>query len=335
MFYFQDKLCSPLFIAAYHRYKDIAEIIIANGANVHLVDSSGETPLHKASVKGHLEIASLLIANGAEVDVKAQDGCTPLYLSACSKHKTVSQYLLKCGAVIEEDIAIMLGNTELIKHYFAEGLDDNSQLTKGYAKGESWLNIAVRHQNKYLVELLLNRGAKINKKTGSFKLSPLHIASTRSRGQIDKEICEILIAQGAMIDSQDTNGATPLHWATSVGNKTIAELLISHSANVNALDFSNKTPLFEAARLHQLEIVNLLLLCGAEVNLTDDQGWTPLLRAFQKLNGDEIIKTLVLRGANLNVCNPKGQSPLHLAVAGNNKDLVDYLLAHGAKKGLS
>lgn len=335
MFYSQDKLCSALLLAAYRGYSDIAGILIANGASVHVVDGSGETPLHKASVKGNLEIVSLLVANGAKVDAKAKDGCTPLYLSACSKHETVSQFLLDCGAVIEEDIAIMLGNIELIERYFAQEVDANSKLTKGYAKGESWLNIAVKHKNKDLIELLLDRGAKINKKTGSFKLSPLHIASTGTRGQACPDICEILIAHGAEIDSQDTNGATPLHWAATVGNKMILELLIRYGANVNALDVSNKTPLFEAARLHQLEVVNFLLSCGAEVNLTDNQGWTPLLRAFQKSGGDEIIKALVFHGADVNVLGSRRESPLHLAVAQNNIEIVKFLLEHDATEGLA
>lgn len=334
MFYFQGKLCSALFITAYRGYRDIAEFLIANGASVHVVDSSGETPLHKASMKGHLELVKLLVANGAKVDAKAKDGCTPLYLSVCSKHESVSQYLLDCGAVIEEDIAIMLGNIEPIEHYFAEGVDANSQLTKGYAKGESWLNIAVKHQNKDLIELLLNRGAKINKKTGSFKLSPLHVASTGNRGQARPDICEMLIAHGADISSQDTNGATPLHWAATVGNKTIVEILVSHSANVNALDFSNKTPLFEAARLHHLEIVNFLLSHGAEVNLVDTQGITPLLSACSKARGEEIIKALVLHGADVNIRDSRGFTPLHIAVAQNNKELVEFLLTHGAREGL-
>ena len=331
MSYFKDELNSALFVAAYRGYRDITELLIAHGANVHLVDGSGETPLHKASVKGHLEIASLLIANGAKVDAKAQDGCTPLYLSAYSKHETVSQYLLDCGAATEEDIAIMLGNIELVEHYFLKGADANSQLTKGYAKGESWLNIAVRHQNKNLVEFLLGRGAKINKKTGSFQLSPLHIAAIGSSDQTCKEdICKILIAQGADINSQDKNGTTPLHWAATVGNTKIVELLISHNANVNALDFSHKTPLFEAARLHHVKIVNFLLSCGAEVNLTDDEGQTPLLRGFQKSGGDEIIKALILHGADVNVQGSRQKSPLHLATAQNNLEIVKFLLEHGA-----
>ncbi|NET90538.1 MAG: hypothetical protein F6K45_20995 [Kamptonema sp. SIO1D9] len=333
MFYFKEKPSSALFIASYRGYQDIAKMLILHGANLNNVDDYGETPLHKASVKGHLDLVELLIANGAKIDAKAQDGCTPLYLSACGKHEAVSRFLLNCGAAVEPDIALMLGNIQLIKRYLDEGVDPNSKLTKGYAKGESWLNTVVRLENISLIELLLNHGARVNEKTGTFRFSPLHIASIDNRGKVSQNICEILIAHGADINSKDKSGETPLHWAAKTGNQAIVELLINYGSDVNALNFSNQTPLFESARLHQAQVVNSLLSHGAEVNLIDKQGWTPLLRAFQKSNGDEIVEALIIHDADVNVQGSRGESPLHLAVAQNNKKLVELLLAYGAKVG--
>jgi ankyrin repeat protein len=160
MFYSQGKPCSALLLAAYRGYKDIAEILIASGASVHVVDESGETPLHKASVQGHQNVVELLIANGAQIDAKASDGCTPLYLAACSQHKDIAQLLLNHGAAIEPDIALMLGDIKLVKQYLERGVDANSKLAKGYAKGESWLNKAVRYQNKNLIHLAVAQNNK-------------------------------------------------------------------------------------------------------------------------------------------------------------------------------
>lgn len=56
MFYSEGKLCSALLIATYRGNNDIVELLIAAGANVHAVDGSGETPLHKASANGHKDI---------------------------------------------------------------------------------------------------------------------------------------------------------------------------------------------------------------------------------------------------------------------------------------
>lgn len=335
MFCFDGKPCSALFIACYHGAYEITEILISNAANINAVDDLGETPLHKASAKGHLDIVKLLINNGANVNAKAKDGCTPLYLSACSRHQEVSKFLLNCNASIEKDIALMLGDIDLVRHYLTQGIDANSKLTKGYAKGESWINQVVKLENKNLIELLLNYGARVNEKTGTFKLSPLHVASTGIRGKANQNICEVLIAHGADLNSKDIHNSTPLHWAAKVGNAAVVELLLGYGANVNAVNINNQTPLFESSRCHQSLVVDLLLSHNATVNITDNQGWTPLLRAFQKSGGDKIVKALVFSGADVNVSNFNGESPLHLAVAQNNIDIVRLLLAYGAQESLN
>jgi len=54
---------TPLHLAA---NKEIAELLIANGADVNAKSKAGCTPLHVAGFRGHKEIAELLIAKGAE-----------------------------------------------------------------------------------------------------------------------------------------------------------------------------------------------------------------------------------------------------------------------------
>ena len=66
---------TPLYLAAQEAQKEIAVLLIANGADVNAKNKYGDTPLHCAATK---EIAELLIANGADVNAKEVDDLTPL-----------------------------------------------------------------------------------------------------------------------------------------------------------------------------------------------------------------------------------------------------------------
>jgi ankyrin repeat protein len=338
--YSKEETIPALIVAAYNGAKDIVELLLASGASVHVLDGNDQTPLHIASVRGHKDVVELLIANGAQIDAKAKDGSTPLYMAASFQHQDIVQLLLDYDAIIEPDIepdiAVMLGDIELVKHYLEQGADANSKLIKGLKKGYSWLLTAVGCQYKNLVELLLNYGAMVNDRTGNWKFSPLHQAATGIRGIACRDICEILIAHGADVNIEDNLGDTPLHLAARLKHNDIVEILLNCGANVNALNLVRRSALFEAARLHRQQIVKSLLSHGAEVNLMDELGFTPLLFAFQREGADEIIRTLVTYGANVNIRFPQGarSSPLSIAIARKNKNIVELLLARGAREDL-
>ena len=69
---------SPLHHAAIGCHKEIAEVLIAKGADLNAKRSSGETPLHEAAYNDKMEIAKLLIANGVDVNAKDHKGETSL-----------------------------------------------------------------------------------------------------------------------------------------------------------------------------------------------------------------------------------------------------------------
>lgn len=75
----------PLDYAAMNGRADVADILIAFGANIDAKDNYfGETPLHLAIYVGQdvpavqMEVAQLLIERGADVNAKDKNGLTPL-----------------------------------------------------------------------------------------------------------------------------------------------------------------------------------------------------------------------------------------------------------------
>jgi len=71
---------------------------------VNAKDEDGVTPLHEAALWGHNEVAELLIANGADVNAKNDDGRTPLDSAIKDKHTEIAALLRKHGGKTSEEL---------------------------------------------------------------------------------------------------------------------------------------------------------------------------------------------------------------------------------------
>ena len=61
---------TPLHFQAYRGHREVAELLIASGADVNARDEEGSPALVYALSNGHTGIAELLIAKGADVNAK-------------------------------------------------------------------------------------------------------------------------------------------------------------------------------------------------------------------------------------------------------------------------
>jgi ankyrin repeat protein len=91
-----------LHYAARDGQKEIAELLIAEGAGVNAMKIDGMTPLHYAAINGHKEIAELLIAEGAEVNAMDDDGGPPLDWTIA--HPETANLLRKHGGKTGEEL---------------------------------------------------------------------------------------------------------------------------------------------------------------------------------------------------------------------------------------
>jgi ankyrin repeat protein len=97
--YKDDRGWTPLHYAAAYDYRNVAKILIKNGANPSAKSFSGITPLHLASKMSNISVAEVLIENDAEINPKNDEGKTPLDSAKALKRVAIINILRKKGAV--------------------------------------------------------------------------------------------------------------------------------------------------------------------------------------------------------------------------------------------
>ncbi|GKB88735.1 26S proteasome non-ATPase regulatory subunit 10, partial [Tanacetum coccineum] len=76
---------------------------------------------------------------------------------------------------------------------------------------------------------------------------------TASKGWV--KVTEILLSNGAKVNSKDEVVCTPLHRAASIGKSELCELLIEEGANIDVVDRAGQTPLMSAVICYNKEFL--------------------------------------------------------------------------------
>jgi len=156
----------PLHYAAMNDHKEIAELLIAEGASVNAWDGDGLYPLHYAALNNHKEIAALLIAEGADVNEMGGDRLYPLHYAAMNDHKEIAELLIAEGANVNAKGSYVEGtplhsaadgHKEVAELLIAEGADVNMKDDLGFTP----LDYAERHPE--IADLLRKHGGKTKK----------------------------------------------------------------------------------------------------------------------------------------------------------------------------
>jgi uncharacterized protein len=101
--------------------------------------------------------------------------------------------------------------------------------------GESALMLAAINNQLELAQLLIERGADVNKAGWT----PLHYAAVRGH----RQMMRLLIENDAYIDSESPNGSTPLMMAASSESPLAVKLLLEEGADPTLLNNDNASAL--------------------------------------------------------------------------------------------
>jgi ankyrin repeat protein len=143
-------------------------------------------------------------------------------------------------------------------------------------------------------------------------------------------LVELLIDNGANVNTKNLLGETPLYLTTESGSLEISKILLNNGADVAIKNNNGNTPLHHAVwHPHKPELTKLLIDNGAEVSATDNEGFTPLHIAVAYRENISITELLILNGADVNA-NEGGFNPLKVALDYNNHNIAELLRKHGA-----
>jgi ankyrin repeat protein len=125
---------APLHLAAFFGRPDIAEILLANGADVQARSKNEmqNTPLHAAVAGKRSDIATVLLNHGAEVNARQHGGWMPLHAAAQNGDQELVRLLVSLGADVKAraennqtalDLALIKGHTWVAQFLEQHGAD--------------------------------------------------------------------------------------------------------------------------------------------------------------------------------------------------------------------
>uniref|UniRef100_A0A2K6GEU4 Inversin n=1 Tax=Propithecus coquereli TaxID=379532 RepID=A0A2K6GEU4_PROCO len=311
---------TPLMYCVLADRLDCADALLKAGADVNKTDHSQRTALHLAAQKGNYRFMKLLLTRRANWMQKDLEEMTPLHLT--TRHRSP-----KCLA--------------LLLKFMAPGEVDTQDKNKQTA-----LHWSAYYNNPEHVKLLIKHDSNIGIPDVEGKI-PLHWAANHKDPSAVHTVRCILDAAPteSLLNWQDYEGRTPLHFAVADGNVTVVDVLTSYeSCNITSYDNLFRTPLHWAALLGHAQIVHLLLERNKSGTIpSDSQGATPLHYAAQSnfalhaaaLSGHvSTVKLLLENNAQVDATDVMKHTPLFRACEMGHKDVIQTLIKGGARVDL-
>ncbi len=299
---------TPLFYA--EDAETIAQLLRA-GADAHVRDTSGRTPLFPCHIRRNTEAVRLLMQRGVRINAQDNDGNTALMIAVTRNESSSVQALLDAGA--DPNIKNKAGKTTLQiaqenKSYYRKEI---VKLLKEHGAKEE--TVALPSEKKSAPSNEKKNDPNEKDARGRTRLM-LAVLKKGSEGEIQS-----LLRQGADVNARDNKGNTALHYLLTVVGNIDARLnaLLAAHPDVNLATHKGTTPLMilDVCRNHgeRVSRVKKLLELHAKVDLKDAVGKTAAMRYVEKDDNAEALKLLLDAGADPKLRNKDGKTLLQLS----------------------
>lgn len=288
---------------------------LIRGININDRTASSGTILHLAAEHGQVSVINFLLCQGVKLDLRDHLGRTALHKASEMGHTAAVVALIRAGA----DIYAKDQASKTPQHLAAQNGHENTVRTlvveerRSFKNQTTFLHMAAVDDDSVLAEILLSNGASVDTRDGQRKTALFHAIS---RG--NEKTAAVLLQAGAQVDYGIIEAAFELN------SKPMLSLLLM---NIKTAMSENelKSILFKAVQRNLDMIVAALIDSGVDVNVCNDLGYTPLLLAIE-LSNLEVFKVLVSNKAQLDKRLPNQMSALHLAIQSGSMPITEVCL---------
>ncbi|MEI6056192.1 MAG: ankyrin repeat domain-containing protein [Lentisphaerota bacterium] len=261
-------------------------------AGINVNSNQNETPLTSTVRANNYDATKFLLDHGADVNL-ASYWETPIGVASYNGFDKIAELLIKSGA-------------------------DVNTLAKD---GMTPLTNAIITKRPTMVELLLNSGANPNYELPDTGETPLIIAARYG----NNKIVELLVADGANLNSKDDGKMSALDWAITNKYWDCSATLINKGAFVNDGDKSSR-PMLLVMVSKKFDIADMLIAKGENINSLA-YNTMPLVVWCAKNNNYEAVKYLISKGVRINKRDASGQNALDYAILNKDQPMIDILKA--------
>uniref|UniRef100_A0A6P7F814 Serine/threonine-protein phosphatase 6 regulatory ankyrin repeat subunit A isoform X2 n=1 Tax=Diabrotica virgifera virgifera TaxID=50390 RepID=A0A6P7F814_DIAVI len=250
---------TPLQMAAEGGHAEVVKALVRAGANITDENKGGFTAVHLAAQYGHLQVLEVLRSSNTLRITSKKLGVTPLHVAAYfGQADTVRELLTHVPGTVKSDSP---NGASLVP-------------ALGNESGMTPLHLAAFSGNENVVRLLLNSaGVQVDAATHENGYNPMHLACYGGHGTV---VGLLLSRSAELLQSHDKHGKTGLHIAAQHGHLQMVEVLLGQGAEINSQDKNGWTPLHYAARAGHVDVVKLLVESGASPKAETSLGAVPI-----------------------------------------------------------
>jgi len=369
-----DLGATPLWTASLNGSAAMVKRLLAAGANPNAALLLGETPLMVAARSGNPDVVRMLLERGAQVNTRAARGQTALMWAVAQKHPDVVRVLLAHRADVHarsdswtqiEAVSphghpgynrpIPYGNNTALMFAARVGdvesakllVEAGARVADHDARGVSALVLAAHSGFRDLVAFLLDAGADPNSSTAGF--TALHEAIMRR----DEALVRLLLARGAdphtrlqtwtptRRQSSDLHfepelvGASPFWLAARYVQPNVMRMLVELGADPLFVHRSERVVDGREGRAYERKYEATTALMAALGMGGGGPAWVQPDRSRREALALETVKLALDLGIDVNAVNTDGRTALDAARALKFETVVEFLIAKGAKAGVS